>query len=137
MKKQNRIIKIDDNFSKIELYFDDDENFVSKNLTVWVIVNSRTFTGRYKTVISKDIYKSFAKNISTWKKQVDSGKFEKKLIFISNNEHIIFEIQAINPNKISWFIKLKPFLPDIETLLLKIETELNLINSLERVLKLF
>ena len=42
---------------------------------------------------------------------------------------MIFKINALSNTKVSCFIKFKPFLPDIEILSLKIETELNLINS--------
>ena len=131
MKKQSRIIKIDDNFSKIELYSTDDSNFTNKFSSILVVVNSRTFSGKFQTVISNNVFYDFKKSKKIWKQKVEKDNLDETLSFKSDNKNICFEIKALSKTKIIWLIKLKPFLHDIEILSLKIETELHLVNSLE------
>ena len=129
MKKQNRIIKINDNFSVVELYFEDETNSDMKNIPVLVIVSSRTFSGRYNLTISKEQINKFEWNKKNWLKKVQKGKQDEKLYFESNYQNIQIEITALSDTKIQWDLTFKPFLPDIELLKIKMETELNLINS--------
>ncbi len=46
-----------------------------------------------------------------------------------NKKNRIIKIEALSTTKIKWHFTFKPFLPDIEILKLKMETELNLINA--------
>ena len=99
MKKQNRIMKINDNFSQIELYFDDEANAVMKNIPVLVIVNSRTFSGRYQLTVSKEQIKKFEWDTKSWLGKIKKGKLEEKLYFESNYQSIWLEITALSDTK--------------------------------------
>ena len=129
MKKQNRIIKINDNFSQVEIYFKEYVFPGTKNMLISVLVNSRTFTGNYELTVSKEHITSFENNKKKWLTEVQNGKLDKKFCFTSDYQNIIIEVEALSSTKIKWNLTFKPFLPDIEVLKLKIETELNLLNA--------
>jgi F0F1-type ATP synthase gamma subunit len=129
MKKQNRILKINDNFSLVELYFENEANPDMKNIAVLVIVNSRTFSGRYQLTVTKEQINKFEWDRKNWLKKVQKGKQDEKLYFESNYQNICIEITALSDTKIQWDLMFKPFLPDIELLQIRMETELSLVNS--------
>jgi hypothetical protein len=100
-----------------------------KNIAVLVIVNSRTFSGRYQLTVTKEQINKFEWDRKNWLKKVQKGKQDEKLYFESNYQNICIEITALSDTKIQWDLMFKPFLPDIELLQIRMETELSLVNS--------
>ena len=129
MKKQNRIVKIYDNFSKVELYFNKTDSNLKNRKSVSVIVDSRTFSGRYNISISDKQFSAFAEKRKKWIEQVSVGNLNDTLLFESDYKEISIEIKALSGTKIHWNCIFKPFIPDIEILNLRLETDFGLIRS--------
>ena len=129
MKKQNRIIKINDNFSNVELYYEPESMSGIKTISILVIVDSRTFSGRYNINSSNKSFIIFKEQIKKCLENVQKGNISEKLYFQSDYQNLQIEIKAMSTTKISWTLTFKPFLPEIEILTIVLETELNLLNS--------
>jgi hypothetical protein len=137
MNKKNLFLKVFNNLSKFEIYFSEQYHSQLKTLPVDIIINGRTFSGRYNATITKQKIINFNEDVNKFINKVEKGNL-KEIIFINGNYNSFkIEINAISETKIIWKITLQPFIEDIEHLYLKIETEMNLLNSIgKRILKL-
>ena len=133
MKKDRRLLKIDDNFSAVEIYLNDSESPGLQNFTVLVIVSSRTFSGRYTCRFSREEVISFSTSSIPWLEKLSSemnGVFDEKISFAAVDNALRLEVKGISSTKVSWTVTCQPFLKDIEVLQVRLETETNLVRRI-------
>lgn len=138
MKKENRLIKINDNFSTVEIYLDTGESLSPQEFPVSVLVKSRTFSGSYNCRIDRKKMVDFAGESRQWLEKLSgcgNDAFSAGITFSARNDALTLELEGISHSKIRWNLIFRPFLPDIEILMLKIETEAHLVHALERAME--
>ncbi len=132
MKKEKRLIKINDNFSAIEIYLDDSESYGPHDLPALIIVSSRTFSGRYTCRFNREEIIRFSAESLAWLKKLTSetdSPVEEILSFTALEDALILEVRSLSSTKVSWTVTCKPFLPDIEVLQVRLDTEANLVRA--------
>jgi len=137
MNKKNLFLKVFDNFSKFEIYFSEQYHSQLKTLPVDIIANARIFSGKYNTSVTKQKLLIFSKDVISFINKVNKEDLNKIIVLEGDYSSFKIEISAISTTKILWEITLQPFIKDIEVLFLKIETEINLLNSIEKRVQKF
>lgn len=129
MKKEKRLLKIDDNFSTIEIYLDDSETPAPRDLSVLVIVSSRTFSGRYTCRFNREEIIRFSKESLPWLENCNREGDGQIISCAAVDDALRLEVKSLSSTKVSWTVTCQPFLPDIEVLRVRLETEANLVRA--------
>ena len=135
MKKENRLLKIHDNFSTVEIYLTDDPPRSSWERCAAVMVRGRTFSGSYTVSLELKELRQFGEESLKWYEKLPEsgeGPFPEHLTFSGGHGSLELDIAPVSTAKVCWNITCRPFLPEIEVLRLAVETESALVRSIHR-----
>ncbi len=125
MKKQYRLIKLNDNCSSVEIYMENTFFAKTPNFPVLVIVDGRTFSGKFRTTFDWKRFQIFGKETLEFgnDRAVD-------ILYTNEAKSLKIRVTSISSTKIRWELNINTVSGSSEILSLVINTSAELLNGI-------